>query len=108
MGINPTVLHETYHTLVFGQKWASSEARLRLHSLIQHPYFEFYNQTRRISQMALDLASHYSLGGRDSLIIANLMANDVPVLLTHDDEILKLKRIVWRRSAIKFEDPVRA
>lgn len=105
IAINPTILHESYHTLVYDQKWVPSEARKRLLALLQHPHVEFYSQSRRISIMALELAVRHNLGGRDSLILANLMANDVPVLYTHDQELLDQKQVTWKRFAIKFEDP---
>lgn len=107
IGLNPTIIHETYHTLVFSQKWVPSEARRRLLVTLQHPYVEFYNQSRRISVVALDIATHYQLGGRDSLVIANFMVNDVPVLYTRDRELLRLRRMNWKRSTIGFEDPVK-
>ncbi len=107
LGLNPTVLHEAYHTLVFGQRWVPAEARQRLVATLQHPYVEFYNQSRRIFLLALDLAVHHDLGGRDSLILANLMANNVPVLYTHDEELLSLEQVTWKRFAIRLEDPAR-
>lgn len=105
IGLNPTVLHEAYHVLVFDQEWDPSEARLRLVSLLNHPYVEFYSQSRRISNLALDLAVRHKLGGRDSLILANLMANNVPVFYTHDKDLVDLKQITEKRFAIKLEDP---
>ncbi len=105
VGLNPTVLHETYHVLVYDQGWDPTEARRRLVALLNHPHIEFYNQSRRISILALDLAVRHDLGGRDSLILSNLMANNVPVLYTHDRELLSLKQITDKRFAIKLEDP---
>ncbi|MFQ6075053.1 MAG: type II toxin-antitoxin system VapC family toxin, partial [Candidatus Bathyarchaeia archaeon] len=61
VSINPTTLHETYHTLVFGQKWLPSEAVRRLRMLLQHPYIDFHNQTRRTCVVALNLAVKYGL-----------------------------------------------
>ncbi len=106
LGINPTVLHETYHTLVFYQKWVPSEARQRLLTLLQDPYLEFYSQTRRISQIALDLAARNKLGGRDALIIANFLANQVSVLQTNDHDLLDLGRVKWKKSAITLHNPL--
>jgi len=63
VAINPTVLHETYHTLVFSQKWVPSEARKRLKMLLTHPYVEFFSQTKKTSTVALNLAVQYKLGG---------------------------------------------
>jgi len=45
LGVNPTVVHETYHTLVFHQKWSPSEARQRIPTLMRHPHLEFYIQS---------------------------------------------------------------
>lgn len=106
LAINPTVLHETYHTLVFYQKWVSSEARQRLLTLLQHPYLEFYSQTRRISQIALDVAVRNKLGGRDALIIANFLANQVSTLYSNDNELLELGKVKWKRSMITLHNPV--
>lgn len=107
IGLNPTIVHETYHTLVFSQKWVPAEARRRLLTTLQHPYVEFYNQSRRISVAALDIAANHNLGGRDSLVIANFMMNDVPILYTRDRELLTLERIAWKKSAISIEDPLK-
>ncbi len=106
VGLNPTVVHEAYHTLVYGQKWIPTEARKRLVATLQHPFVEFYNQSRRISIIALDLAVRHELGGRDSLVLANLMSNNVPVLYTHDAELLGLKQLTEKRFAIRLEDPI--
>jgi predicted nucleic acid-binding protein len=107
VGINTTVLHETYHTLVFYQKWIPSEARQRLLTLLQHPHLEFYSQTRRISQIALDIAARNKLGGRDSLIIANFLANQVPLLYTNDDDLLELGKLEWKKSVIRLDNPLK-
>ncbi len=107
IGLNPTIVHEAYHALVFSQKWVPSEARSRLLTTLQHPYVEFYNQSRRISVAALDIAAAHNLGGRDSLVIANFLVNDVPVLYSHDHELLSLKRIAWKKSSISIEDPLK-
>jgi len=66
IAINPTILHETYHTLVFSQKWVPSEAARRLKLLLKHPYVEFFSQTKDVCITALNLAERYGLGGRDS------------------------------------------
>ncbi len=44
ISLNPTVFHETYHTLVYGQKWTREEARMRLGMMLRHPYVRFCNQ----------------------------------------------------------------
>ncbi|MGB9915492.1 MAG: type II toxin-antitoxin system VapC family toxin [Candidatus Bathyarchaeales archaeon] len=103
--LNPTIIHETYHTLVFSQKWVTSEAAKRLKMLLKHPYIEFFNQTKKTTAIALTIANQHKLGGRDSLIIANFLANKVPTIYTHDQELLTLKKISWQNNNLTFKDP---
>ena len=106
IAINPTILHESYHTLVFGQKWVPKEAKRRLKMLLKHPYIEFFSQTKRTCIIALNLATEYKLGGRDALIIANFILNKIPTVYTHDQEILPLKKVSWKNFQLKFKDPL--
>lgn len=106
VAINPTVLHESYHTLVYHQKWTKEEAKYRLSLLMRHPYVPFRNQTRSTSLLALNLANKYRLGGRDSLILASFLANHAPRVYTHDSELLTMKRIEWRGLRTNIVDPI--
>ncbi|MEM2954097.1 MAG: type II toxin-antitoxin system VapC family toxin [Candidatus Bathyarchaeia archaeon] len=106
IALNPTIIHETYHTLVFGQKWVPSEAAKRLKMLLKHPHIEFFSQTKKTCIIALSLANLYKLGGRDSLMLANFLANKVPTIYTHDRELLALKEISWRNHYVTFKDPI--
>jgi len=106
VAINPTTLHETYHTLVFGQKWVPNEARKRLKMLLKHPYIEFFSQTKKTSIIALDLSVQHKLGGRESLIIANFIANKVSTIYTHDQELLTLQKLSWKNFHLTFKDPL--
>jgi len=45
IALNPTVLHEAYHTLVFYLEWTPEETARKLTALLKHPYIEFYKQT---------------------------------------------------------------
>lgn len=106
VALNPTVIHETYHVLVFYLEWFPEEAARRLSLLLRHPYVEFFNQTKKISSVAINLSVKHNLGGRDALIIANFLANKVPTIYTHDRELLKLRKISWRNNRVTFKDPV--
>ncbi len=106
VAINPTTLHETYHTLVYGQKWVPSETARRLNVLLTHPYIEFFNQTKKTSVIALNLSLQHKLGGRDALIIANFLSNKVPTIYTHDQELLTLQKLSWKNFHITFKDPL--
>jgi predicted nucleic acid-binding protein len=106
VAINPTILHETYHTLVFSQKWVPNEAGRRLKLLLKHPYIEFFSQTKKTCVIALNLALQHKLGGRDALITANFLANKVPAIYTHDQELLVRKKIAWKNFHVAFKDPL--
>ena len=106
LALNPTVIHETYHVLVFNLQWSPEDVAERLSMLLKHPYVEFFNQTRIISQIALNLAVEHNLGGRDSLITANFLANKVPTMYTHDKQLLKLRKISWKNNSLTFTDPM--
>lgn len=107
MALNPTVVHETYHVLVFYLEWFPEEAAERLTMLLRHPHVHFFNQTRKTTQIALQLSVRHGLGGRDALMVANFLANKVPVIYTHDDELLKLKKVVRQDAHIIFHDPLK-
>jgi len=106
LAVNPTVIHEAYHALVFGQKWVPNEARIRLGLILKHPFILFYSQTKRTCIVALSIAGKYGCGGRDSLVLANFLLNKIPVVYTHDDELLKLKKVSWKESSVELKDPL--
>jgi len=106
LALNPTTLHEAYHTLVFGQKWSPNDAATRFIALIKHPFVEFFNQTRKTSIIALNLSVKHNLGGRDALIVANYLSNKIPILLTHDKDLLKLQKITLNNISLTFVDPL--
>ena len=106
VALNPTVLHEAYHTLVYYSEWVPEEAARRLTALLRHPYIEFYNQTQKTSLIALNLAVKNKLGGRDALITANYIANKITIMYTHDKELLKLQKITWKNTYLTYKNPL--
>jgi predicted nucleic acid-binding protein len=105
VALNPTVLHETYHTIVFYSEWTPEEAARRLTALLRHPYIEFFNQTQKTSLIALNLSVKYNIDGRDALITANYIANKIPMIYTHDKALLKLQKIAWKNTNLTYKDP---
>ncbi|MEM4658145.1 MAG: hypothetical protein QXX77_06975 [Candidatus Methanosuratincola sp.] len=59
----PSVVHEAYHALVLSQKWSPSEARRPLQTVLAHPYVEFVNQAKRVTEVSLRLAAERGMGG---------------------------------------------
>ncbi len=106
ISVNSTTIHETYHTLVFKQKWVPDDARTKIIAFIRHPQIEFQNQTKKISLLALELAVGLNLGGRDSLILANFLENKAEKLYTHDKDLLLLKRVSIDGHSLLIEDPI--
>jgi predicted nucleic acid-binding protein len=106
VALNPTVLHEAYHTLVYYSEWVPEEAARRLTALLKHPYIEFYNQTQKTSQIALHLAVKYGIDGRDALITANYITNKIALLYTHDKALLKLQKVTWKNTNLTYKDPI--
>jgi predicted nucleic acid-binding protein len=105
IALNPTTIHETYHVLVFSQKWIPQEAAGSLKILLKNPFIELFNQTRKTSIIALNISVKYRLGGRDALIIVNFLANKIPILYTYDIELLKQQKITWKNTSLTFKDP---
>jgi predicted nucleic acid-binding protein len=106
IALNPTILHEAYHTLVYYLQWTPQEATKRLTALLKHPFILFFNQTRKTSLIALNLSTKYDVDGRDSLIVANFIANKIPTIYTHDKALLKLQKIAWKKTCLNFKDPL--
>lgn len=67
--VNPTVIHEVYHTLVFKRKMSPDDVRLKLRTFIGDGRTTFLNITKTVTSFSLDLAAEFDMGGRDSLIV---------------------------------------
>ena len=106
IAMNPTIVHETYHTLVYKQKWLPDDARTKLLAFLKHSQVTFQAQTKKISLLGLKVAVNFSIGGRDSLILANLLGNRVERIYTHDDELLQLGQISVDGQSLLIEDPI--
>jgi predicted nucleic acid-binding protein len=106
IALNPTTIHEAYHTLVFSQKWDPEESANSLRVLLNNPFSEFFNQTRKTCIIALNLSVKYKLGGRDALITANYLANKISIMYTHDKALLKLQKIIWKNTNLTYKDPL--
>jgi len=67
VALNPTVVHETYHTLVFKMKWAPDDASDVLIEMLDDTNILFLNQTKDTTRTGLRFAERYALGGRGAL-----------------------------------------
>lgn len=105
-GVNPTVVHEIYHTLVFKRGMKPADANSKVKTLLRDRRTRFFNITKTISLYSLDLASEFNLGGRDSLIVGCYMMNGLEAMLTHDGAILQIEKANFRSHQITFHDPL--
>jgi predicted nucleic acid-binding protein len=106
IALNPTVFHETYHTLVYKQKLMREDANERLLSLLRQRDVVFLNQTKSISRNAIYLANKYELGGRDSLNLSNFLFNNIVQLYSHDRKLVSLGKITMKDKELNVTDPV--
>lgn len=104
--INPTVVHEAYHTLAFKRNMSPNDAKSKLGVLVRDGRTHFLSITKTVSLYSLDLASAFDMGGRDSLIIGCYLRNGINEMLTHDKDLLNLKEVRFRGQQIAFTDPL--
>jgi len=104
--VNPTVIHEAYHTLVFKRKMSPRDAMRKIVEFLEDSRTIFINQTIRSTLFSINIAVNHNLGGRDSLIIGCYLYSKVSSLLTHDEEILNLKELHFRGRHIEFKDVI--
>src|SRR5579862_2309897 len=61
VALNPTIVHEAYHTLVFKMKWASEDASEALVQASKDSRNRFVNQTLRTTVVGLRIAVRHGL-----------------------------------------------
>jgi len=98
--LNPTVVHETYHTLVFKMKWPSKDAAEVLREMLDDSDILFLNQTKDTTKTGLKFAERYELGGRDALILANFVNPSVAEFVTFDKQLIRLRKVEHGRRKL--------
>lgn len=104
--LNPTVVHESYHTLVFKRGMSPADGRLKLRTLVKDRRTVFFNLTKTVSLFSLDLGTKLNLGGRDALIVGCYLRNGIETMLTHDQDLLSLQSLRFKSREMKFVDPL--
>lgn len=100
VALNPTVVHETYHTLVFKMKWASNDATEVLAEMLDDTHVLFLNQTKDTTRIGLKFAEQYALGGRDALILASFVNPSIIEFETFDKELIRLRKVEHGRGKL--------
>ncbi len=105
VAMNPTIVHEAYHTLVFKMRWRKEEASRALTEAITDERNLFINQTLRTTRVGLRIAVDHSLGGRDALILGSFLTSGVRRFVTLDKVLLGLKSIQHGQSRLEIGSP---
>jgi len=105
IALNPTVIHETSHALVFKLKWRREEAGRVLREILADPEVLFLNQTRETTRVGLILAEQYHLGGRDALILANFLHPAISDMVSFDKQMVDLGKVGRGRMELNIRTP---
>ena len=100
VALNPTIIHEAYHTLVFKMKWTGMEASRILIEAIADDRNLFINQTLKTTKAGLRIAAENNLGGRDALILANFLTAGIKEIVTLDDGLIALKKVTYGKNTL--------
>jgi predicted nucleic acid-binding protein len=102
VALNPTIVHEAYHTLVFKMKWTPQDASDALMEACMDSRNRFINQTLKTTKMGLRLATEHNLGGRDALILANFLGARTSKFVTYDKALLALGLVKYGHAALSI------
>ncbi len=87
------VFMESYHALVRVYKYNEKDVKERLISIIDSENIRILNITISSILLAFEIAEEYRTGGRDSLIAACLLENNIEEIYSHDKDFDKIKKI---------------
>jgi len=103
--VNPTIIHEAYHTLVYKQKWMKNDAKNILTDFVDLDTILFLDQTKEITKLGLKIGADCGLGGRDALILANFLFNSIKRMITFDKELLDIKEVMIEGKKLEILRP---
>jgi predicted nucleic acid-binding protein len=90
--VNPTVIHETYHTCVFKLKAEPADVTKLLLDYMRRALF--LDITYGTVTLGLKIARDHGIGGRDSLILASyLTSGHISKLVTLDKTLLDIGKV---------------
>jgi predicted nucleic acid-binding protein len=102
VALNPTIVHEAYHTLVFKMKWAAEDASEVLIQASKDSRNRFVNQTLRTTTVGLRIAAKDGLGGRDALMVASFLGAGITRLITYDKRLLALGEVKYGSETLSI------
>lgn len=102
--VNPTVIHETYHTCVFKlRRNPEVTARSLLEYMKQSLCLPINSDT---VDLGLKFALEYRIGGRDALILASYASSDhLRRFVTLDQSLLAIKEVTVGKRSLRIVKP---
>ncbi|MHA1291986.1 MAG: type II toxin-antitoxin system VapC family toxin [Promethearchaeota archaeon] len=94
VAIPSIVFMEGYHALVYQFKFESSEIKKRLITILESENIVIFDISTTTILYAFEIASQYNTGGRDSLIAASLLENNVHEIYSHDSDFDSVEELV--------------
>ena len=95
------VFMESFHALVKAFKYKEIEVKKRLIALIDSKNIDVLDVSVSSILLAFEIADKYKTGGRDSLIAASLLENNIQEIYSHDSDFDKIK-LIKRTDPIKI------
>ena len=97
-GIEPVAIPsiafmESYHALVRAYKFPDSEVKSRMIAIIDSENINVLDISVSTILLAFKIAEEFKTGGRDSLIAASLLENNVKEIYSQDKDFEKIKLI---------------
>lgn len=103
--VNPTVIHETYHTCVFKLRREPEET---VRTLLQYVSSSLcLAMDSATVNLGLKLALKHHLGGRDALILASYASSkQISRVVTFDQSLLAVKQVSEGRHRVEIVTPL--
>jgi len=100
VSIPSIVFMESFHALVKAFKFKETEVKKRLIAIIDSKNINVLDVSTSSILLAFEIANKYKTGGRDSLIAACLLENNIQEIYSHDSDFDKIK-LITRVDPIK-------
>ena len=93
VSIPSIVFMESFHALVKAFNYEENEVKKRLIAIIDSKNINVLDISVSSILLAFEIAEEYKTGGRDSLIAASLLENNIQEIFSHDSDFDKIKLI---------------
>lgn len=93
VSIPSIVFMESFHALVKAFNYKEIDVKKRLIAIIDSKNINVLDISVSSILLAFEIAEKYKTGGRDSLIAASLLENNIQEIFSHDSDFDKIKLI---------------